>query len=371
MCTQVTNSLYRTNSWSPEKQKSITIPQHWKRQSSCEQHNNDNERSFVTNELYSYPVGDTDGKRNKYPDGDCQSMDSPISKSLLNSYLQVCESKIEMDQFLKRSVSQTQFQHDNDDMSTELRMLKLSEEKLREEMENLDKSMFLPHLCYSSDIASQGSLSHENICESASQPNQIVKFPQEILNRFSLNTKEISLIDQSPEYKDDISRHSTYKCNDTLTTITAATGHSSLQTNASQYESFIMNEYDCKYNISIEKVDTDGEIPINQDQDLFEVLSSYLFGLQKYKVKSFWNSQRSSFEYTRSIQGTMCIFVSVFTALCGLQSQSSMFHCEVFGYLLASIVLTFFVVKMPHRMSDVHMGASIFCMNMFVNHMNL
>jgi len=367
MCTQVTNSRHRANSWSPEKQKPITLPQHWQRQSSCEQQNDD-ERSYFTNQLHSYPIRETDDKHNnKYPDGDCQSIDSPISKSLLNSYLQVCESKVKMDQFLKRSVSQTQFQDDNDDMSTELRMLKLSEEKLRSDLENLDTSMFLPHLCYSSDVESQGSLSHESIFGNTSQPNQTVYFPQETLDRFTTMTKEISPIDHSPDYKNNFGRHLASKCNDTLTTITATTGFPSLPTNTST--SYITNEYGYNYDISIEKVDDDEEIPTYQDQDLFELFSSYLFGLHKYKVKSCWNPQGSSLEYTRSIQGTMCIFVSTFIALCGVQSQTSMFLYEVFYCLVASLIITFSTVKMPHKMSDVHLGASIFCVNMLLNNM--
>lgn len=370
MCTQVTNSRHRANSWSPDKQKLVNLPQHCQRQSSCGQQNdNDDERSFFTKQLHSYPVRETDGKHNKYADGDCQSIDSPISKSLLNSYLQVCESKVKMDQFLKRSVSQTQFQDDNDDMSTELRMLKLSEEKLRSDLENVDTSMFLPHLCYSSDVESQGSLSHESIFGNASQANQTVNFPQETLDRFTTTTNETNLFDHSPnyKYKDKFGRHSACKCNDTLTTITATTGFSSLPTNTS--ESYIMNEYGYNYDISIEKVDDDEEIPTYQDQDLFELFSSYLFGLHKYKVKSFWNLEGPPLEYTRSIQGTMCIFVSTFIALCGIQSQASMCLYEVFYCLVASSIITFSSVKMPHTISDVHLGASIFCVNMLLHNM--
>jgi len=97
-----------------------------------------------------------------YADENDQTIESPVSRSLSDAVLQVSQSKVKMDQFLRQQSSESYYQDDNDDMSTELRMLKSSEEKLRNDMERIENYEYLPQLACPSDCDSQ-ELSEESI----------------------------------------------------------------------------------------------------------------------------------------------------------------------------------------------------------------
>ena len=90
-----------------------------------------------------------------YADENDQTIDSPVFKSLPDAVLQVSQTKVKMDRFLRQQSSESYYQDDNDDMSTELRMLKSSEEKLEYDMERIENYEYLPQLACSSDCDSQ------------------------------------------------------------------------------------------------------------------------------------------------------------------------------------------------------------------------
>mmetsp|Transcript_12652 Transcript_12652/g.12256 ORF Transcript_12652/g.12256 Transcript_12652/m.12256 type:complete len:98 (+) Transcript_12652:115-408(+) len=77
-----------------------------------------------------------------------------------------------MDQFLTQQTSESHCYGDNDGMSTELRMLKSSEEKLRYDMERIQKYEHLPQLACSSncdlqDLSEESTSQHfnnDNVC---------------------------------------------------------------------------------------------------------------------------------------------------------------------------------------------------------------
>lgn len=91
------------------------------------------------------------------PDENDQILESPVSSSLSDAILKASQSKGQMDEFLRQQ-SQSYYERDDDDnMSTELRMLKGSEEKLRRDMERIEIYMNLPQLAHVSDCESEES----------------------------------------------------------------------------------------------------------------------------------------------------------------------------------------------------------------------
>ena len=125
-------------------------------------------------------------------------LDSPVSKSLLTAFLQVCESQAKMNQFLRQKSMDSYQGEDDDNMSAELRKLNDNSHLLRQDLERVIKPDSLPRLCSSSENDSQDSVcsslksyfSHLD-CKSVSSLQEFNSFISEKKNksRKSLTTR--------------------------------------------------------------------------------------------------------------------------------------------------------------------------------------
>merc|ERR1712232_433107 len=292
-------------------------------------------------------------------------IDSPVSKTLLNAFLEVCETEVKMNQFLKQQQSESHNRVDDDDMSTELRMLTSSEAKLRLDLENLDTSAFLPRLCDSSVSV----CSSQDDCESEYQGNTCIVIDNGYNSTNSVSEKEMLNktlpLHEYIQRQNETSDISVFKSNETLSTKTATTV-SSQDTSISVFsQTDDCSNYD---DVSILEDYTNEIRTRKQDKDLLQVMSSYLFGVHDFQVRPLWVSKNSSTndKYTRTYQGTFCVFTSTCMTIYGLQNQTRMLPDEVFPSILASLLITYFQLKIPHKVSEVCLAASIMCVHLFL-----
>merc|ERR1712232_1272674 len=235
-------------------------------------------------------------------------IDSPVSKTLLNAFLEVCETEVKMNQFLKQQQSESHNRVDDDDMSTELRMLTSSEAKLRLDLENLDTSAFLPRLCDSSVSV----CSSQDDCESKYQGNTCIVIDNGYNSTNSVSEKEMLNktlpLHEYIQRQNETSDISVFKSNETLSTKTATTVSSQDTTISEFSQTDDCSNYD---DVSILEDYTNETRTRKQDNDLLQVMSSYLFGVHDYK-------------YTRNYQGTFCVFTSTCMTIYGLQNHIKM-----------------------------------------------
>ena len=332
MSFQTSYTCDRTNSWSsPEdKQLSVTI-----------------QHEMFHDETINYDI------------------DSPVSKTLLNAFLEVCETEVKMNQFLKQPQSESRNRDDDDNMSTELRMLTSSEAKLRSDLENLDTSAFLPQLCDSSDSV----CSSQDDCKSDYQGHTCILIDDRYNITNSVSEKEMTNknfpLHEYIERHNETSDFSDFKCNETLSTKTATT-MSSQDTDISEFSQ--TDDHSINYKISILEDYTNETRTRKQDKDLLEVMSSYLFGVHDYEVKPLWAFRNSLTDdkYTRNYQGTLCVFTSTWMTICSLQNQTTLLPQELFPAILSSLLITYIQLKIPHKVSEVYLAASIFCVHIFL-----
>ena len=279
-------------------------------------------------------------------------IESPVSKTLLNAFLKVCETEIKMDQLLKQEQSESHHRDDDDNMSTELRMLTSSEAKLRLDLENIDASAFLPQLCDTSD----GSCSSQDDCDNTYQGHAC------IVSNHNLPLHEYI------QRNNETSELSVCKCDETLSTRTATTMSSKdTDTEISEFS----ETYECgKFvDISIPQGCTkETRTTTKDDKDVLQVMSSYLFGVHDYKVKPLWIFKNSSTddEHTRSYQGTVCVFVSTCMAISDLQKHVTMLPQQFYLSILVSLLITYIQSKIPHTIGEVQLAASILCSHMLL-----
>ena len=292
-------------------------------------------------------------------------MDSPVSKTLLNAFLEVCETEVKMNHFLKQQQSESHNRDDDDNMSTELRTLTSSEAKLRLDLENLDTSAFLPELCDSSDSV----CSSQDDCESEYQGHPCILIDDRYNSTNSVSEKGIS--NRNLPLHEYIQRHngtsdlSVFKCNETLSTKTSTT-MSSQNTNISEFsQTDDCSNYD---DVSVVEDYTNETRTKNQDKDLLQVMSSYLFGMHDYEVEPLWVSKNSSTDdkNTRSYQGTFCVFISTCMAICARNNENKLLPQQLFGSIVASLLITYIQLKIPHKVNEVHLAASILCVHLFL-----
>ncbi len=318
-----------------------------------------------------------------------QSLDSPVSKSLLNAFLQVCESQAEMNQFLRQKSIDSCRREDDDNMSAELRRLNDNSKLLRQDLERVHKPDSLPRLCSPSEHDSQDSVgsslkSHSSHldCKSFSSFQEFNTFISDMKNKSRLQNQQHNVASfqskgpiqhtssktnqeniKKSQFENKCLNHVVCDCNESVSTnITSCYDSTSLCQNETVYRKIIFIKSPCRLGKIIEES--------SQGKDLVDSMTLLFFGCNEYTIQSIFVPKKSQ-HYTcrkRDVQGTFSVFASLFITTYGWNNDTVSISNKLLISFLLSVLFTYLLVMLPHNLPETSLSVCI--LGIFYIHTN-